>query len=173
MQRVKALSINRPGSARADEGRLAKKRRETRARLLKAAYEVMSESGIDAAKLQDITDRADVGFGTVYNYFDSKDKIAEQVLDCVIYDLGQRNVVACQGLHEKAPAHVKPVCSRLVLREAVTSPMWRWWALRPDLLATRMREGFTPFAMRDMREAIGRGIFELRDEDVEAAWTLA
>ena len=43
-----------------------------RARLLEAPYDVMAEIGVDAAKIKDITDRADVGLGTFYNYFETK-----------------------------------------------------------------------------------------------------
>lgn len=155
------------------EGRNAKKRRLTRARLLEAAYEVMAEGGVDAAKIKDITDRADVGFGTFYNYFETKDELALQVLDCVINDFGQRNVLATKGMSEKDPALIMPVSIRLVLRAAIATPMWQWAALRPDLLVDRMREGFGPFGMRDMREANDRGIFKLNEEDIPAAWALA
>lgn len=155
------------------EGRMAKKRRTTRARLLAAAYDVMSESGVDAAKLKDITEKADVGFGTVYNYFETKDELAGQVLDCVIDDLGRRNVIATQGLGKEDPALVMPVSIRLMLRAVIAAPMWQWWALRPDLLADRMREGFGPYGMRDMRAAAERGIFTLREEDIAPTWALA
>lgn len=156
-----------------EEGRNAKRRRVTRARLLGAAYEVMSEVGVDAAKLKDITDRADIGFGTIYNYFETRDELAAQVLDCVINDLGRRNIVATRPLRDRDFALVMPVSTRLVLREAMSAPMWQWWALRPDLLATRMDKGFAPFATADMREALARGIIRLDDDKVETAWTLA
>ena len=160
-------------TATVEEGRNARRRRTTRARLLKAAYEVMSTVGVDAAKLKDITDHADIGFGTIYNYFQSRDELAAQVLDCVISDLGRRNVVATGPLRERDFALVMPVSTRLVLREAMSAPMWQWWALRPDLLATRMCKGFSPFATADMREAMARGIIHLDGDTVETAWTLA
>jgi AcrR family transcriptional regulator len=158
---------------KSSEGRLAKRRRTTRARLLKAAYEIIADSGVADAKIKDITDRADVGFGTFYNYFVDKDDLASQVLDCVINDYGRRNVIATQGLRRKEPALVMPVSMRLVMREAARTPMWQWWALRSDLLVDRMRDGFGPFGKRDMHDAIARGIFDLRPEDVDSAWALA
>src|ERR1044072_8155988 len=154
-------------------GRLAKKRRQTRARLLEAAYHIMSDVGVNAAKTKDITDRADIGFGTFYNYFESKDQLASQVLDCLIDDFGRRNIAATRGLARKDPALVMPVSIRLVLRTVMASPLWQWRAMRPDLLADRMREGFDPFAMRDMREAARRGIFQLEDQNIPDAWALA
>jgi AcrR family transcriptional regulator len=167
-------ALSRDGNGKGNgEGRLAKRRRATRAKLLEAAYEVIAESGVADAKIKDITDRADVGFGTFYNYFADKDALASQVLDCVINDYGRRNVIATQGLRRKEPALVMPVSMRLVMREAAQTPMWQWWALRPDLLVDRMRDGFGPFGKRDMRDAIERGIFHLRPEDVDSAWALA
>lgn len=154
-------------------GRLAKKRQVTRARLLEAAYSVMSRAGVDAAKIKDITDMADIGFGTFYNYFETKDHLADQVLDCIINDLGRRNDLATADLRLTAPELVMPVSIRLVLREAASAPMWQWWALRPDMLVNQMRDGFKPFGIRDIREGMKLGIFHLDDEDVEAAWGLA
>ena len=155
------------------EGRVAKRRRATRARLLNAAFDIMSEVGVDAAKIKDITDRADVGFGTFYNYFETKDELANQTLDCVIDDFGRRNILATKGLRSKDPALVMPVSMRLVMREAARTPMWQWWALRPDLLVDRMRDGFGPFGRRDMQDAIQRGIFHISELEIDQAWALA
>lgn len=168
-----AVPTSHVPKAQPAEGRLAKKRRLTRARLLKAAYEVMAESGVDDAKVKDITDKADVGFGTFYNYFETKDELANQVLDCVIHDLGRRNITATRGLGSKDPALIMPVSVRLMMRAIIASPMWRWWALRPDLLADRMREGFGPFGMRDMRAGMERGFFALTEEEIAPTWALA
>ena len=133
----------------------------------------MSKTGVDAAKIIDITNQADVGFGTFYNYFETKDELASQLLDCVIDDLGRRNDGATKDLRTKNPSFVMPVSIRLWLREAVHAPMWEWWALRPDLLVNRLREGFGPFGKRDMREAVARGTFKIAEEDVEPLWALA
>lgn len=156
-----------------EEGRIARRRRITRARLLEAAYAVIADTGVAEAKIKVITDLADVGFGTFYNYFADKDVLANQVLDCVINDYGRRNVVATQGLRNEDPALVMPVSIRLVMREAAQTPMWQWWALRPDLLVDRMRDGFGAFGKRDMVDAIQRGIFHLDPENVDSAWALA
>lgn len=162
-----------PRSVTPGEGRVAKRRRLTRARLLKAAYDVMATVGVDAAKIKDVTDLADVGFGTFYNYFETKDELANQVLDCMINDYGRRNIIATRALRKKDAALVMPVSMRLVMREAARTPMWQWWILRPDLLFNRMRDGFAAFAKRDMQDAIDQGIFLLDPDDIDSAWALA
>ncbi len=59
---------------------------------------------------------ADVGFGTFYNYFDSKDDIAARVLDCVIDDLGKRNDEATSNIKDGNPAAVQAISIRLTGR---------------------------------------------------------
>jgi AcrR family transcriptional regulator len=153
--------------------RVSRRQLATRAKLLQAAYEIMSSGGVDAAKIQDITERADVGFGTFYNYFASKDDLAGRVLDCVLDDLGRRNDLATASFKAGDPGRVMPVSVRLVLREASRAPMWRWWVLRPDLLAERMRQGFRPFGIRDLRQASAARVYHLDAIDLETAWTLS
>ena len=56
------------------KGRVALRQERNREALVQAGYRVMSEKGIDAATMQEIAERADVGAGTVYSYFKSKDE---------------------------------------------------------------------------------------------------
>lgn len=67
--------------------RTARRKALTRGQLLEAAAEVMAEAGFYDAKVQDIAARADVGTGTVYNYFRSKDEIFEALVADTIADL--------------------------------------------------------------------------------------
>ncbi len=155
------------------QGRIARRKRDTRARLLEAGHDIMAEVGVDAAKIQDITDRADVGFGTFYNYFESKDAIAKEILDCMMHDLGMRNIAATKKLAISDPAAVMPLSTRLFINEAVKTPIWGWWALRSDLLVNRVREGFAPFATRDMKVGIDSGFLRMQYDQVDQAWALA
>lgn len=151
--------------------RVSRRRLQTRKRLLKAAYEVMSKQGVDGATIQEITERADVGFGTFYSYFKSKDDLAAQVLDCLINDLGRRNDQATQPWKGLDPARVQAFSARLTVREAISQPMWHWWARRPDLLADRMQESFKPFGVRDIILAVRAGVYRLEEEDAESVWS--
>jgi Transcriptional regulator len=66
------------GPAQTAEGRQprgARRKRETRARLLDAALRLMAERGMDSVAINDITEAADVGFGSFYNHFGSKEGI--------------------------------------------------------------------------------------------------
>ena len=60
--------------------RYERRRMETRSRLIKAGREVVSEKGFNASTIQDITEAADVGRGSFYNFFDTKDELVEIII---------------------------------------------------------------------------------------------
>lgn len=126
------------------------KRIRTRQILLESAHALMSEKGVDGTTILEITDRAGVGFGTFYNYFESKDDIAAAVLDCVIDSLGRRNDLANEASQITDPRQIIIQSVQAVGREMRQERMWHWWLKRPDLLIDRMREGFRKYAERDI-----------------------
>src|SRR5919197_3610931 len=65
----------------APANRGARRRARTRARLIEAARILFARQGVDATRINEITEEADVGFGSFYNHFASKDEIVEAVLE--------------------------------------------------------------------------------------------
>ena len=64
--------------------RVARRRAETRARLLSVAARRFAERGLDAVRLDEIADEADVARGTLYSHFDTKEALAIAVLRPVL-----------------------------------------------------------------------------------------
>ena len=60
---------------------------KTRTRLLKAALSVFAEVGTDAATIETITQRADLGKGTFYRHFADKDAITGALIEQCVDDL--------------------------------------------------------------------------------------
>jgi AcrR family transcriptional regulator len=56
----------------APPGRRERKKREVRRRIYEAAFALFLEKGFDATTVDEIAERADVGKGTVFNYFPRK-----------------------------------------------------------------------------------------------------
>lgn len=60
---------------------------ETRARILRATRELLAEVGIEGATLKAITDRAQIGAGSFYNLFESKDdaifEVVREAIDAI------------------------------------------------------------------------------------------
>jgi AcrR family transcriptional regulator len=150
--------------------RVQKRQQQTRAKLLRAGYKLISSGGVDATSIQEVTDSADVGFGTFYNYFKSKEELAEGILDCVIYNLGCRNHLANSKAGVTAPLTVIANSVRLSLRETRNDPMWRWWLKRTDLMVRRMKLVFMPFGFADVTTAIDAGLLQVPHDDLPIAW---
>jgi len=75
---------------RTEKARTQKRARRTRKRLKKAALDVFSEKSIDAATVEEITEKADVGKGTLYQHFEDKDEIVITLVDEAVNHLIER-----------------------------------------------------------------------------------
>src|SRR4029453_3038297 len=121
----------------ASEGsRHGRRRQRTRGRLVEAARRVIGRRGVEATTILDITREADVGFGTVYNYFDSKEAI----------------LAAATGGAAEGPGHArggpKPRsdAARKILAAAARTggglvnrdPIWAWFVVRTSLYQEQM-----------------------------------
>jgi AcrR family transcriptional regulator len=56
-------------------GRRERRAAETRVRLFRSAMRLFAQRGFQNVTVEDITEAADVGKGTFFNYFDSKDEV--------------------------------------------------------------------------------------------------
>ncbi len=68
-----------PGETRAAPGRRERNRSKTRERLFRAALALFAERGFTATTVEDITEAADHGKGTFFNYFPSKEHVLEEL----------------------------------------------------------------------------------------------
>ena len=66
---------NPPTASTIESGRRERKRSETRERLFRCAMRLFAERGFFDTTVEDITRAADVGKGTFFNYFPSKDHV--------------------------------------------------------------------------------------------------
>src|SRR5690349_13612964 len=100
--------------------RHARRREQTRARLLVAARTLFARQGVDATRINEITDAADVGFGSFYNHFDSKEAIVEAVLIETVAAQGAAVDAVTAELDD--PAEVIAAAHRHFIRLARTDP---------------------------------------------------
>jgi AcrR family transcriptional regulator len=74
--------------AQSRKNRAQKRASRTRRKLKKAALDVFSEKSVDAATVEDITQKADLGKGTLYQHFEDKEQIivtlVEEAVDHLI-----------------------------------------------------------------------------------------
>ena len=72
------------------KNRSQKRARRTRKKLKKAALDVFSEKSVDAATVEEITEKADVGKGTLYQHFEDKEEIVVTLVDEAVEHLIER-----------------------------------------------------------------------------------
>ena len=69
--------------------RLDRRKARTRQALIDAAVRLIAEGRGDRASIQEITETADIGFGSFYNHFDSKDQLFQTASEEVLERWGQ------------------------------------------------------------------------------------
>jgi len=72
------------------KSRSQKRVKRTRKKLKQAALDVFSEKSIDAATVEEITEKADVGKGTLYQHFEDKEEIVITLVDEAVEHLIER-----------------------------------------------------------------------------------
>lgn len=160
--------MTKPENDSSGEGRVARRQRRNRDALIAAARDIMTEKGVDAATMLEIAERADVGAGTVYNYFKSKDELAIAVLETLMHDLALRIEKVTDTFDD--PAQVYAFGIRTVLDTATQDVRWAQMLNRSEVIADAMFRIMGPFAIRDLRLASQAGRFEV--SNAELVWRL-
>lgn len=93
--------ISRRNEAAPPGGRRERHRLQTRDRLYRAALDLFAQRGFLETTVEDITEAADVGKGTFFNYFRTKEHI--------LGEFGGERVAAVERTLEKARAGSEPV----------------------------------------------------------------
>jgi AcrR family transcriptional regulator len=144
--------------------RHARRREQTRAKLVEAARTLFARHGVDNTRINEITDEADVGFGSFYNHFDSKEAIVEAVLAETIAAQGEAIVAVSRQLSD--PAEVISAAHRHFVRRARSDPDWGWLLVRLDVSHNVMLAALGSFAQRDLRRGIKAGRLRVPNEQV-------
>ena len=143
-------------------GRATRRRLETRARLVRAARELMARKGVGATSIQEITEAADVGFGSFYNHFDSKETIAAAVMAEAIESFGTAADRVAVVLED--PAEILAASVRHAVARAAADEAWGWFLVRTALTRTGgLRGGLGARLARDIRIGLERGRFKAND----------
>ncbi|MGO4391298.1 TetR/AcrR family transcriptional regulator [Variovorax sp. M-6] len=150
------------------QGRVARRQQKNREALLRAASTVMSRKGLDGATMLEIAELADVGAGTVYNYFKSKDELAIAVLEDMMHSLALRIAATTKGFTD--PAQVYAFGIRTVLETATNDVRWKQLLNRSEVIADALFRRMGPFAIRDLRRAADAGRFKI--PNAELVWRL-
>ena len=143
------------------ESRASRRKRETRGRLLDAAFRLMAERGMDAVAINEITEAADVGFGSFYNHFDSKDAVYRDVIRGAFDSFADALDELVAVIDD--PAEVIAVSIRHTLLRARRDPLWGHLLLREGFSPRATSGGLAPRLLRDIEKGVARGRFKVPD----------
>ena len=92
--------------------------------------------------MQQITDVADVGVGTMYNYFKSKDDLIRQIVKDEIVDLVESTLIVRESSFE--PMREGGYSYWYFLQKLSQDALWKHLLARPELFLQTMYEALEP-----------------------------
>ena len=140
---------------------MTRRKRETREKLLASAFKLMAERGMDAVAINQITEEADVGFGSFYNHFDSKEAIYAAVLDQV-FD-GFADALDRLEIGVEDPAQFLAISVRHTILRALREPLWGRFLIRESYSVHAMSRGLGARLMRDIQRGLDKKRFKSPD----------
>jgi AcrR family transcriptional regulator len=133
-----------------------RRRERTRETILAAAELVFRRKGIDGTTVNDITEQADVAYGSFYNHFKSIDEIVEALVATSLQRVADRT----GSILEKAERVELLPCvgARVIMRTLWQDPAIRWLLSRPYVFVDEFYKVATPFMVSFERHAVKAGV---------------
>ncbi|MEX0941890.1 MAG: TetR/AcrR family transcriptional regulator [Pseudomonadales bacterium] len=145
-----------------DEGsRPTKKREQTRRKLIAAARELVYQRGHEKIAIQDITAQANVGLGTFYNYFDTKQAVFEAVLDDIRQTFNKRLDELRAPL--KDPALIVAVTHKYCFQQAQDNEEWNTFLTYSGLGGEYTLGQDEDQCLADIKRGVNAGRFKVED----------
>ena len=141
--------------------RFERRRAETRQALVRAARQILAETGDTSASIQAIAERADVGFGSFYNHFESKAELFDAAVKDALEELGQTFDEHLEGIDD--PAELVAAGFRLSARLADAQPELMQVLRHRGLSHLHSDSGLAPRALRDLEVGAASGRFTVSD----------
>lgn len=139
------------------ETRNDRRRQRTRQQLLDATVEILNKYELEDFTPEDITETADVGRRTFYNYFDNKN-------DCVLATVKQRFTEYVEAVASSEERKNDPISSLSnsafkVFKDISQDPLTKRLVKHPQLLADAVAESQGKFIHQDLANGIEAGLF--------------
>ncbi|TQM26363.1 TetR/AcrR family transcriptional regulator [Nocardia bhagyanarayanae] len=146
-----------------EPNRLERRKARTRAALVGAAQSLLAEGRLNVPILE-ITQAADVGMGSFYNHFQSREELFQAAVEEALDRHGALLDVLCEDLED--PAQVFAQSFRLTGRLHRRNPTLSKVLLADGLGLVSSERGLAPRARRDIEAAADAGRFQVRDSEL-------
>lgn len=138
-----------------------KARLRTRTKLLRAARTVMGRKGIESTAINDITEQAELSFGSFYNYFSSKEEVARAVFiddALLMIEAFDSTMSPTAGIAEIVGVNI-----RRTIHRGLTDPVWGWFLVHSVYSINDMIETMGNPLARDIRIGNESKVFNVVD----------
>lgn len=153
----------RSGEA-AQASRLDRRKARTRQAMIDAAVGLIAEGRGERASIQEITEKADVGFGSFYNHFTGKEQLFQVASAEVLERWGQMIDRACAGISD--PAELFAVSFRISGLLGWTHPDVARFLTGAGLDVLDAPWGLAPRALRDIKAGQAAGRFTVPNAEI-------
>jgi AcrR family transcriptional regulator len=129
---------------------MSRQKQKTRNALVKATLSVMARKGTEAATIADITEAADVGFGSFYNHFASKDEVLSVVTDQLLDSIGK--CIDDTVKETSGPLEALATAFRLFIAILISKPEWAQFIIRLSATPSYKHFGIFQRLFRDIEK---------------------
>jgi AcrR family transcriptional regulator len=149
------MSSASPAPATPD--RNARRKAETRARILAAARHLFATQGLEQTTIRDIAGEADIALGGFYNYFRTKDDVLGELLAEILGEQLSQQERRWTGVEDVAERVA--IAHRHLLAAAREDPDWGWLLVRLEVSHRIVNDVLGGAARRDLRDGLRSGRF--------------
>jgi len=146
-----------PTQPAATGDRRTRRREATRRKLIGAGRTLFASRGVDVTRINEITELADVGFGSFYNHFADKDELVDAVMSELTEEQGSIVDAATRNFDD--PAAVVAFAHAHFVRLAREDPSFGQLLIRLDASHRVMSKALGSRALRDIQTGLDRGRF--------------
>jgi AcrR family transcriptional regulator len=138
-------------------GRRERRAAETRVRIFRSAMRLFAERGLSSVTVEDITEAADVGKGTFFNYFESKEHVLSVLAEIQLGKIREAKAAAESG-KQPIVAVLRRMSQQIAEEPGRSGPLAR--AIISTFLASEPVRSQIANSMAEGRRLLGR-IIEL------------
>lgn len=152
-------------------GRLERRKERTRRALLQAGRRSIMDVGVAGLRIQEVTQAADVGLGSFYTYFSSKDDFVQAIVSDSLEQLASAMAQGQSGNSD--PAVVTTEAVRRAIRLAFDEPEFARLLVNLDHSEALFADAMRPQASTVVARGIAEGRFDTPDIELTVNYILS
>jgi len=144
--------------------RTERRRQLTRTALVDAVRKLTAEKGVDAVTISEIAEEADVGKGSFYNYFDSKEELLKEAVQSTVFQSGE--VIDLMNASADDPLDIIATAFATFDQMLRDDPLLGWFIVRISAHDPSIIDTLAQRFSRDVKSGIEAGAFNVPDVEI-------